>query len=121
METAKDISRPVDRMELGGKTHKLAFDLNAFRVAEDVYELEYNRNLNFGKIVEQLADGKIGAVMALMYGALVSGGYEGSWKEFSAAFKLTDIPGVRDLLIENVTKALPETDGKNPQEAPAGA
>ena len=37
---ARDISRPVDSMELDGETYALAFDLNCFRVAEDVYELQ---------------------------------------------------------------------------------
>ncbi len=63
----RDISRPVDAMELGGQTYPLAFDMNCFRVAEDVYELQYGRNLNFGTIVQHMAAGKIGAIMAVLY------------------------------------------------------
>lgn len=121
METARDVSRPEDRMELGGTEYPLAYDLNCFRVAEDVYELEYKRSLNFGQIVEQLAAGKLGALMAVLYGALVSGGYEGDYKEFAKTFRLTDIPGARELLMDGVTKALPETDKKDPPQAPEGA
>ena len=108
---ARDITRPVDSMELDGEKLPLAFDLNCFRVAEDVYELHYDRSLNFGQIVTQLADGKIGAVMAVLYGALVSAGNEIKWSEFSKKFRLIDIPGVKEMVMERVTQSLPETDG----------
>ena len=118
---ARDIFKPVDSMELGGETYVLAFDLNCFRVAEDVYELQYGRNEHFGNIVRHLATGRIGAIMAVLYGALVSGGNQITWADFYAKFKLTDIPGVKDQLLSNVRKALPETDGNkaNPTKAPA--
>ena len=117
---ARDISRPVDSMELDGQTYALAFDLNCFRVAEDVYELQYGRNLNFGDIVQHLAAGKLGAIMAVLYGALLSGGLHITWADYYAKFKIINIPGVKDKLLENVRKALPETDGKkaNPPTAP---
>ena len=117
---ARDISRPVDSMELDGQTYALAFDLNCFRVAEDVYELQYGRNLNFGDIVQHLAAGKLGAIMAVLYGALLSGGLSITWADYYAKFKIINIPGVNDKLLENVRKALPETDGKkaNPPTAP---
>ena len=69
--------------------------------------------------MQQLAAGKIGAIMAVLYGALLSGGLKITWGDYAAKFKLTDIPGVKDKLLENVRKALPETDGKaDPQTAP---
>ncbi|MBQ8954217.1 MAG: hypothetical protein IJ048_08880 [Clostridia bacterium] len=110
--TGRDISRPTDSMELDGQTYPLAFDMAAFRVAEDVYELQYGRNLNFADIVTHLATGKIGAIMAVLYGALLSGGLKITWAEYYDKFRLINIPGVKDKLIENVKKALPETDGK---------
>ena len=118
---ARDIFKPVDSMELGGETYALAFDLNCFRVAEDVYELQYGRSVNFGNIVRHLATGRIGAIMAVLYGALVSGGNQITWADFAAKFKLIDIPGVKDKLLSNISKALPETDGskENPTKAPA--
>lgn len=115
---ARDISHPIDSLEFDGKTYKAVFDLNCFRVAEDVYELYYRRDLNFGEIAKQLASGKIGAVMAVMYGALTSGGQDIPWEEFSSKFRLTDIPGVKEKIIDNVVKALPEVDPKDPQAAP---
>lgn len=117
---ARDISRPMDSMELDGHTYALAFDLNCFRVAEDVYELQYGRNLNFADIVQHLAAGKLGAVMAVLYGALLSGGMSITWKDYYDKFKIINIPGVKEKLLENVRKALPEADGKkaDPPTAP---
>lgn len=120
----RDISRPVDSMELDGVTYPLAFDTNAMRVAEDVYDLQYHRNDSFLVIMQHLAAGRIGAIMAVLYGALISGGLEISWKEFNSKFKLTDIPGFKDMLMANVRKALPETDEKKqagPTTAPTAA
>ena len=120
----RDISRPVDSMELDGVTYPLAFDTNAMRVAEDVYDLQYHRNDSFLVIVQHLAAGRIGAIMAVLYGALISGGLEISWKEFNSKFKLTDIPGFKDMLMANVRKALPEADKKKqagPTTAPTAA
>lgn len=118
-----DISRPMDHIELAGESYPLAFDLASMRVAEDVYELQYGRNLNFADIVRYLAAGKLGAVMAVLYGALLSGSRDNAekepmtWAEFSEKFKLTSIPGVRELLMKNVQAALPIAEGKtaNPQ------
>jgi len=118
-----DISRPMDHIELAGERYPLAFDLASMRVAEDVYELQYGRNLNFADIVRHLAAGKLGAVMAVLYGALLSGSRDNAekepmtWAEFSDKFKLTSIPGVRELLMKNVQAALPIAEGKaaNPQ------
>lgn len=120
----RDISRPVDSMELDGVTYPLAFDTNAMRVAEDVYDLQYHRNDSYLVIVQHLAAGRIGAIMAVLYGALNSGGLEISWKEFTNKFKLTDIPGFKDMLMANVRKALPEADKKKqagPTTAPTAA
>ena len=120
----RDISRPVDSMELDGVTYPLAFDTNAMRVAEDVYDLQYHRNDSFLVIMQHLAAGRIGAIMAVLYGALNSGGLEISWEEFTNKFKLTDIPGFKDMLMANVRKALPEADKKKqagPTTAPTAA
>ena len=119
-----DISQPTDHLELDGKNYPLAFDLASMRVAEDVYELQYGRNLNFATIVLHLAAGKIGAVMAVLYGALLSGAKANNmepmtWAEFADKFRLTSIPAVKALLMEKVKAALPKAegddDGANPQ------
>ena len=117
-----DISRPLDHLEMDGENYPLAFDMNSMRVAEDVYELQYNRIAGFAEIVRHLAAGRIGAIMAVLYGALLSGAAHSNaepmtWEQFTGKFTLTSIPGVRDLLMRNVKKALPEVeDGEgNPQ------
>ena len=118
----RDISAPVDTMELGGVTYALRHDLNSFRIAEDVYELYYGRNVSFGTIAQHLAAGRIGAIMAVLYGALkaaqeASGAQPMTWPVFCAKFKLLDIPGFKENLLENVKKALPEVDGQSGQAA----
>ena len=115
-----DISRPVDHLEMGGTEYPIAFDMACMRVAEDVYELQYGRILGFADIVRHLTAGRIGAIMAVLYGALLSGanakgGEPMTWDEFSKKFRLTSIPGVKDILTENLRRALPEVEeGANP-------
>ena len=138
----RDISRPIDHIELDGVEYPLAFDNACMRVAEDVYELQYGRSMmNFADIVRQLGAGKLGAIMAVLYGALLSGATAGraaqrrpyngeaaaagtsspmTWGEFSDKFRLTSIPGVQALLMKNLQQALPKTEGQegeNPQTA----
>lgn len=111
MEMAKDISAPLNHLEIDGKEYRLRFDNGAFRVAEDVYELYYGRMLNFAQIAQQLAAGKLGAIMAMMYGAMQSAGADMSWAEFNEKFSLSSIPGVREMLVKSVQDALPEVKG----------
>lgn len=106
----QDIDAPQDVIELDGKRYPIRFDKTTFRVAEDVYELEYKRNLNFADIATQLSAAKLGALMAIFYGALVAGGADMTWTEFSRAFKLTSIPGVRAKLAQGVADALPSAE-----------
>ena len=75
----QDIDAPQDVIELDGKRYPIRFDNTTFRVAEDVYELEYKRNLNFADIATQLSAAKLGALMAIFYGALVAGGADMTW------------------------------------------
>lgn len=117
-----DITAPLDRIELGGKEYPLRFDLACMRVAEDVYEIQYKRNDNFAEIARALGKGKLGAVMALLYGALLSGiAAENkdpmTWDEFSEKFRLTSIPAVRELLMKKLTDALPKPE-ENPENPP---
>ena len=117
-----DISRPLDHLEMDGENYPLAFDMNSMRVAEDVYELQYNRILGFADIIRHLTAGRIGAIMAVLYGALLSGATASdatpmTWGEFAEKFKLTSIPSVKEMLLRNVKNALPqvEADEGNPQ------
>ena len=115
-----DVSSPIAQIRLDGADMPLKFDLNAFRVAEDIYEIEYGRDLNFARIITQLSAGKLGAVMAVLYGALVSAAKDRgekpmTWAEYAGKFRLESIPGVTEMLMEKVAEAMPEAGGKNPQ------
>ena len=112
-----DITAPLDRIELAGEEYPLRFDLACMRVAEDVYEIQYGRSDNFAQIARALGKGKLGAVMALLYGALLSGiaaekKEPMSWAEFSEKFRLTSIPAVKELLMKKLTDALPKAEEK---------
>lgn len=117
----RDISAPIDTMELDGKVYRLRHDLNSFRIAEDVYDIHYGRNVSFGVIAQHLAAGRIGAIMAVLYGAISAASIEAgnmpmTWPVFFTKFKLTDIPGfddeLRKQLMKNVQRALPEVTGE---------
>ena len=117
-ERGRDLSKPIDHLEIGGIEYALHFDNNCFRIAEDVYELYYGRECNFAEIIGQLAKGKLGAIMAIMYGGMQSGGSAMTWAEFTEKFTLASLPGVKELLMKGVQDAMPQSDGKNTGENP---
>ena len=106
----RDLAAPTQKMEFNGREYALRFDMNCFRIAEDVYEERYGQDLNFAEIAMKLVKGKLGAVMAVYYAAMISGGADLDWDDFAAQFKLTDIPGVRDRLSEMLSDALPDPE-----------
>ena len=59
-----------------------------------------------------LTRSKIGAIMAILYGAIVAAAPETemTWEDFTRDFRITAIPGVADKLMAGVTDALPEAD-----------
>ena len=119
----RNLSAPTQMMEFDGEKRRLVFDMNCFRIAEDVYEDQYGRDKNFAEIAMELSKGKLGAIMAVYYAGLVSGGLEITWPNFAAVFKLTDIPGVREQLAQLVADALPDpedADGKEDKSDPLG-
>lgn len=105
----RDIAAPL---EVSGKQYKLAFTNETFRLAEDVYEYRYGRAKNFAEIAMDLTRSKIGAIMAILYGAIVAAAPETAmtWENFTRDFRITAIPGVADKLMAGVTDALPEAD-----------
>ena len=94
----KDVDAPTSEMTLGGEKMPLRFDMETMRIAEDV---------KFADILQYLAMGKIGGIMAILYGALRSAGAEIAWRDFTAAFRLTDVPGVREQLQQQMLAAMP--------------
>lgn len=107
----RNLMAPVDTLTLGGETYPLRLDLNAFRIAEDVYADEYGKDKNFAEISLELTKGRIGAIMAVFYGGIVSAGAKITWANFAEVFKLTDIPGVKEKMIEMLADALPDAEG----------
>lgn len=118
-ELGRDIAAPLDMLEVNGKQYKLAFTNETFRLAEDVYEYHYGRVKNFAEIAMDLTRSKMGAIMAMLYGAIVAASPETTltWENFTRDFRIAALPGVTDKLMTGVTNALPETDkqdGANP-------
>ena len=66
---------------------------------------------------------QLGAIMAVLYGALLSGARANdakrlTWKEFADRFRLTSLPTVKEMLMDKLQQALPEveaSDAANPQ------
>lgn len=114
----RDLAAPESRMEFDGRMYPLRFDMNAFRIAEDVYADIYHKDKNFAEIAMELTRGRLGAIMAMYYAALASAGAEIEWPGFQARFRLTDIPGVRDRLTELLADSMPDPD---PNEKGNGA
>ena len=80
---ARDVSAPRKTFTVNGQEYVLLFDCNALRICEDVYEDHYHRQKNFAEIAEELSRNRIGAIMAILYGALVSGGAELTWQQYT--------------------------------------
>lgn len=111
-ERGRDIAAPLDTLEVNGKQYKLAFTNETFRLAEDVYEYRYGRAKNFAEIAMDLTRSKIGAIMAILYGAIVAAAPETAmtWEDFTRDFRITALPGVEEKLMKGITDALPEAD-----------
>lgn len=113
-----DVSAPVKHIELNGQRYALAFTNKAARVAEDVYEQAYGKDVGYAEILAALTRAKYSAIMAVFYGALVAGGTDMSWKDFDDAFKLDSIPGIKELVIKGVIDSLPKADASENTENP---
>lgn len=111
-ERGRDLAAPLDTLEVNGKQYKLAFTNETFRLAEDVYEYHYGRSKNFAEIALDLTRSKMGAIMAILYGAIVAATPETAltWEDFTRDFRIAALPGVADKLMAGVTDALPVVD-----------
>lgn len=114
----RDVSAPIQSIELEGQRYTLAFTNKAARVAEDVYEQIYGKDVGYAEILVLLARAKYSAIMAIFYGALVAGGADMSWEEFDSAFKLDSVPGVKEAILKGVVDSLPKADTKEDGENP---
>lgn len=106
----RDISAPIEQITINGQPYKLLFNNYAARIAEDVYEQYYGKDVGFGDILKGIARGKYSACMALFYAAMIAGGADMPWPEFDQNFKLDSIEGIRDIIMRGVEKALPKAN-----------
>lgn len=112
-ERGRDVSAPLTHITLNGQRYPLAFTNQAARVAEDVYESVYGKDVGYAEILVALGKFKYKAVMAVFYGALVAGGADMSWEDFDATFKLDSVDSIRDIIVKGVTDALPKPDAED--------
>ncbi len=118
-QRGRDVAAPVKSLTLQGETYTLAFTNRAARVAEDVYEQVYGRDVGYGDILSFLARGKYGAIMAVLYGALVAGGADMNFEEFDERFHLDSVPAVRDILAQGVMESMPVPEEDTEETDPA--
>lgn len=109
-QRGRDVSAPVTHITLNGQRYALAFNNRAARVAEDIYEQIYGKDVGYADILAALAKFKYKAVMAVFYGALVAGGADMSWEDFDSTFKLDSIDGIREIIVKGVVDSLPAGD-----------
>ena len=114
MIKGQDMAAPVKTVTLEGKTYQLAFNNKSARLAEDVYNEQYGRDVNYLEILKDMAAFKHRALLAVIYGALIAGGAEMDYETFESAFTYDAIDGLRDIIKKGVFDALPEAEpGKN--------
>ena len=116
-QRARDVSAPIQFITLDGTRYKLAFTNRAARLAEDVYEQVYGRDVGYTEILKALSNHTYHPVRAVFYGALRAGGAEKDWEPVDKLFKLESIEGIREIIVQGVVDALPRDggdDGENP-------
>lgn len=107
----RDLGAPEAKLTVAGREYNLVFNNMAYRIAEDIYEDKYGRDVGIYKIMDELAVPKHRAVMAVMYAAARAGGCTVSWEDFDRDFKLTDISTVAARLQEGVLASMPPSEG----------
>ena len=61
----RDMSAPVEFITLNGTQYKTVYNNQTARIAEDVYEQQYGKDVGYGEILKGIAKGKYSAIMAL--------------------------------------------------------
>ena len=117
----RDMSAPVEFITLNGTQYKTVYNNQTARIAEDVYEQQYGKDVGYGEILKGIAKGKYSAIMALFYAAIISGGAQLSWEDFDAQFHLDSIEGVREIIARAVQKTLPDVPEQEDTESPSPA
>lgn len=114
MEKGRDFGPQLLRLNWQGEELEFKFNNNAMRIAEDVYDEEYEKqDCSWTRILIDLSKGKAGAVMAVYYAALKATRPEITWQEFSDKFQLIDIPEVSEKLAQAVEGSLPAPEAQD--------
>ncbi|MEG0901217.1 MAG: hypothetical protein RSG96_03790 [Clostridia bacterium] len=104
----RDMLAPVEHITIDGKTYKMVYNNQAARIAEDIYEQYYGKDVGFADILQGIIKGKYSAIMALFYAGMAAGGCEMAWPEFDEKFKLDSVEGIREMILRGIGKALPD-------------
>lgn len=117
----RDLTAPRRRMTLEGVTYELAFNNRSARIAEDVYADVYgveDERGGYMAILGEASRGRLRALQAIYYGALIAGGATMPWDNFDRVFTLDSIEGVKEIIMAAVSDSLPPDDGKNMESQP---
>ena len=108
-------------VEIGGTAYQLDFDPQALSFAEQVYEDEYDKDVNAAVIIQEVFSAKMSAVSAIIYGALRSAGNKILWKAFTKTiFTYDHFDTLLDAAMRGIDSMMPrstapveEADPKN--------
>lgn len=102
---------PVERaVKIGKKTYKMQFNMATLARSEQLYAVEYNRDVNAQKILGELVMAKSSALMAIVYCAMLEGGAVMTWDDFCDTFTSRDFDPLFDAAIECVTQMVKSRD-----------
>ncbi len=98
-----------------GKAYKMDFDMGALANAECIYEQRFGKSASVNEIIGDLVQAKAHAMMAFVYGAMLSAGEKITWEQFCKSVYTFD--NYRNLT-ETVSEAMVQMmrSGDEPEE-----
>lgn len=114
----RDLAAPERTVTIRGEKFRLKFNNRMARIAEDVYQEQYGRDMGYYDIIQELAKNKHRAVMAVIYAAGAAGGMDITWEEFDEIFTLDMVDSVREAIVGALAESMPQPE---PGEDPNGA
>ncbi len=104
----RDLAQPAQTVTLSGVQYLLKWGNMQARIAENVYEEQYGRDVDYMVILTELQQQKHRAIQACIYGALIAGGASMPWEEFDETFSYAAIDQLREAALKAVLDTLPE-------------
>ena len=108
--TVKDVTAPIRRLTIGGETYELVFSNRFIREVETVYDVDYGCPKPAPMVFAEANAGMMRALYALFFAAARAGGMKMTFAEFEESFSLWDVEGVKEMLEEAISEALPEME-----------